>query len=82
MGSDEEQVQAWQSLAMGLGFSSPDEEFWWTTFAQPLNRLMEWAQYPIFEQYRIAFWPFCTAMLFLAAALGPIKMESNSERHL
>ncbi|CEJ54109.1 hypothetical protein PMG11_00431 [Penicillium brasilianum] len=53
MDSDEEQVQPWQSLAMGLGFSSSDEEFWWTTFAQPLSRLMEWAKYPIFEQYRV-----------------------------
>ncbi|KAJ5911746.1 aromatic prenyltransferase [Penicillium subrubescens] len=53
MGSHEVELLPWQSLAAGLGFSSPDEEYWWTTFAQPLNQLMEWANYSIAEQYRV-----------------------------
>lgn len=53
MGSYEVDTQPWQSLAQGLGFTSPDEEYWWTTFAQPLNQLMEWANYSTPEQYRV-----------------------------
>jgi len=47
------EAQPWQSLASGLDFSSPDEEYWWFAFAQPLNRLMKWANYSIAEKYRI-----------------------------
>lgn len=47
------EAQPWQSLASGLDFSSPDEEYWWFAFAQPLNRLMKCANYSIAEKYRI-----------------------------
>lgn len=53
MGSYNVETQPWQTLAQGLGFTAADEEYWWTAFAQPLNRLMEWANYSTSEQYRV-----------------------------
>ncbi|KAJ5351658.1 aromatic prenyltransferase [Penicillium brevicompactum] len=53
MDQDTEQPEPWESLARGLGFSEPDEEYWWTVFAQPLNQLMQWANYSTAEQYRV-----------------------------
>nr|Q9C451.2 RecName: Full=Indole diterpene prenyltransferase paxD; AltName: Full=Paxilline synthesis protein D [Penicillium paxilli]AAK11526.2 PaxD [Penicillium paxilli] len=53
MQSDELQIPPWESLAEGLGFSNADEEYWWTVFGQPLNKLMDWADYSTSEKYRV-----------------------------
>lgn len=75
MDRDTEESSPWESLAMGLGFSEPDEEYWWTVFAQPLNQLMQWANYSIAEQYRV----LAFLHRYVIPTCGP-KPDQNGEQ--